>query len=238
MAQSWEPTALDMYKAMQVAQRDHIPYRCDAVLIHGAPSTDKMFNNTLLRTVAEHHKNGCVGTIVLNGLSEEECRSRNLSYFGFEPWWKILREHDVCARNIVRMPASPHTGVESRNFLELAAQKGWESLIISSFPHHQLRCFQTIVAQMHTMGRRHVYNLTFGGINLTYPMSKPVMSGKTVLGSGDINGAFEIHMEEEFKRIVAYAQEPETVDGKPKFTRHATIPEVLEYVRWRDIQTV
>ncbi|MDP3645532.1 MAG: hypothetical protein Q8R25_00385, partial [bacterium] len=88
--------------------------------------------------------------------------------------------------------------------------------------------------QMQTMGRRRVFNLTFDGISFMHPMSKPVMGGKTVLGSGDVEGPFEIHQEEEFKRIVAYAQEPEVVDGKPKFTRHATIPEVLEYVRWRD----
>ena len=89
---------------------------------------------------------------------------------------------------------------------------------------------------METMGRRHVYNLTFGGIRMTDTLSKPVMGGQTVLGSGDVHGSFEIHQEEEHKRNIAYAQEPEIVDGKPRFTRHATIPEVLEYVRWRDAQ--
>lgn len=237
MAQIWEPTALEMYKAMHIAQRDYLPEFCDAALIHGSTSTDQKFNDKLLHTVAEHHKQGRVGTIVLNGLTEAECRSRNIAYLGFEPWYETLRECGVHDRCIHRMPASPHTGIESHNFLELATQMGWESLVISSFPHHQLRCFQTIVAQMHTMGLRCVYNLTFDGISITYPMSKPVMSGKTVLGSGDVEGRFEIHMEDEFKRIVGYAQEPEIVDGKPKFTRHATIPEVLEYVRWRDIQT-
>ena len=230
MAGRWEPTPLEVFKAMCIAERDFLPQYCDAVLVHGSPAMDWQFIETLLYTVAEHHKRGRVGTIVLNGLTEAECRLRNVAYTGREPWLARLIELGVAQSDIELIPASPHTGVESPNFLELATRMGWENLIISSFPHHQFRCFQTIVAQMETMGRRRVYNLTFGGIGLTDRMSKPV------LGGGVIEGDFETHQEEEFKRIVAYAQEPEIVDGKPKFTRHATIPEVLEYVRWRDAQ--
>ena len=230
MTGKWEPTALEMYKAGIIAHCDYLPAHCDAALLHGSPATDWQFIEKLLYTVAEHHKQGRVGTIVLNGMTEAECSSRNVAYTGVEPWLARLIELGVARSDIKLMPASPHTGVECRNYLELAAQEGWENLIDSSFPHHQLRCFQTIIPQMETMGRRHVYNLTFGGIRLTDRMSKPV------LGGGVIEGDFETHQEEEFWRIVEWAQEPEIVDGKPKFTRHATIPEVLEYVRWRDVQ--
>ena len=233
---TWDPTALEMYKAGIIAQCDYLPEFAGAALIHGSPATDWQFIEKLLYTVAMHHKRGRVGTIVLNGMTETECRARNIAYTGFEPWYKALRDYGVLAKRICRLPASSHTGVECLNYLELASQEGWENLTTSSFPHHQLRCFQTIIPPMETMGRRHVYNLTFGGIRMTDALSKPVMGGQTVLGSGDVHGAFEVHQEEEFKRIVAYAQQPEIVDGKPRFTRHATIPEVLEYVRWRDAQ--
>ena len=159
------------------------------------------FNLKLLQTVAEHHKNGRVEKIVLNGLTWKQCRDKNLSYEGYEPWREKLIKLGVEEEHIVVMTASSHTGVEASNFLGLAKENGWGSLLISSFPHHQLRCFLTIVAQMQSLGRRKVYNLTFGGIRVTYPMKKPVMAGKTVLGSGDVSGAFELHMEEEFKKL-------------------------------------
>jgi len=63
-------------------------------------------------------------------------------------------------------------------------------------------------------------------------MVRIVLGGKNVLGSGTVLGAMDKHVEAELERVVKYAQAVRP-DGL-QYTRHATIPEMFEYLKKRD----
>lgn len=230
----WEPTAQEILLASAVLYDR--PEVSDALFFHGAPARDNWFDGKLLDLASERYYAGPLHehTIVLNGLTAEECQRRRLSYVGYETWKKKLVERGVREKDIIILPPSLHTGAESRNLLLMAKERGWERLIISSYPYHQLRCFLQIIALMPEVGYfPNVYNLTFHEIGWDCHLVKTVMDGQTVLGGKDVGGTLPQHIQEEYARIVSYAQEAPIVDGKPKYTRHATIPEMLKYLEKR-----
>src|SRR5262244_3559561 len=56
--------------------------------------------------------------------------------------------------------------VGASNLLDMARDRGWHNLVVSSLPHHQLRCFLQIVALIARPYWCKVYNMTIGGISL------------------------------------------------------------------------
>ncbi|MFC1609088.1 hypothetical protein ACFL16_01770 [Patescibacteria group bacterium] len=231
----WSPTTLEVLQAMTVALADSVPQRCNALFIHGAPIRDNELDKLVAKKAAALQLSGQVGTVIINGLNAETCRNKNLAYGGFESMFAYLLNENVVTENILVMTPSPHTGAESRNLLTLATENAWTRLAIMSHPHHQLRCFLQIIALMSEVGYwPNVYNIPGPGIDWNRPIEKPVMAGETVTGGKNISGTLPTHIEEELTRIVTYAQQPEIVNGNPKFTRNATLPEMFEYLSQRN----
>ena len=229
--EKWEPSALEMMQAMVAVLNDPCE-KTDATLLHGAPARSDELDLRLMEKVA---RSRIISNelIVINGLTAKQCQELNLAYVGFEKWLKLIRPAYVPRSRIVVMPASRNTAEESRNFLLMAKERGWKKVTIASYPYHVLRCFLQIIALMKEMDMMdlHVSCATFQGIDWNREMKKPVLGGQTVLGTGDIAGTLPRHIAEEFQRIVAYAQDPK-LTGK-NYTRHATIPEMFEYLKNR-----
>ncbi len=228
-----EPSALDMMRAMYVSLGDLTPTRCHAHLVHGAPAAEEHLYRKLLQAVADHYHTGTVDAVVLNGLSVEECTRQNQGYRGFEIYRDILIGFGVPEQSIEVLPPSRHTAAESDNFLKMARVRGWQNLVVSSLPHHQLRCFLQIVALIAQPYWCKVYNMTVGGISLASTVSKPAWIDSRW---PSVSAPLFDNFEEEFKRILRYAQEPKVINGVVEYTRHAMIPEALAYVLWRDSQ--
>jgi hypothetical protein len=231
MSEPWTPTPLEMMLATTVVLSDHIPFQCEAVLLHGGLSVQyEPIGNTLTWSVWRQLTNSDVGVAVLNGMTRDECRALHIAYQGYEEWKKDLLDRGVKNESIVLLPPSATTPIESRNFLLMGKQKGWTRLVITTQPHHQLRCFLQIISLMDEVDfHPKVYNAPAPGISWTQRLSKPL------LGGGEIEGAFLDHVQNEFKSIAKYAQEPgRTLDGSLEYTRNATIPEMLEYLDQRD----
>jgi hypothetical protein len=226
-----EPSALEMMQIMYVSLGDLVPPVCHAHYVYGAPAAEEQHYRRLLRVVADHYHTGTVDVVVINGLSVDECKRESHGYCGSEIYRDILTDFGVPERCIVLLPSSPHTAAESRNLLAMARVRGWQHLVISSLPHHQLRCFLQIVALLERPYWLKVYNMSTSGISLLERVSKPAWIDSQW---PSVSAPFLKHFEEEFGRILRYAREPRVIDGVPEFTRHATIPEALAYVRWRD----
>jgi len=226
-----EPSALEMMQAMVAVLNDSWE-ETEAILFHGAPARSDELDRKLMHEVAAMR---CLtnGHFVINGLTAKQCHELNLAYVGHEKWQELLHENHVVPQGIVVLPASRNTAEESRNFLLLAKERGWKKVAIASYPHHVLRCFLQIIALMKEMDMMnlHVSCATFLGLDWNGELKKPVLGGQTVLGTGDISGTLPTHIAEEFQRIVAYAQDPK-LTGK-NYTRHATIPEMFEYLKNR-----
>ncbi|MBI5077507.1 YdcF family protein [Candidatus Falkowbacteria bacterium] len=228
--EKWEPNALEMMQAMFAVLNDPCQHT-EAMFIHGAPARDDQLDYRLLSRVVQAKNE----KFILNGLTAKQCQELNLSYVGFEEWQRLLRENNVAQENIIIMPASKHTAEESRNFLLLVKKNGWKKVAIASYPYHILRCFLQIIELIKEMDMidLRVSCVTFYGIDWNRKLEKPVLNGQTVLGTGNVIGALSIHIAEEFKRIVAYAQNIE-LSGGQHFTRHAKISEMFTYLERRD----
>lgn len=225
--QEYTPTAEEMMGAMVAVLSDE-EKRSDTIFVHGSPIRNQKLDRKLLNTVAETYRRGLAPSITLNSVSGEECEKHRLAYVGCEQWLSVLQEEGVPAKDIILAPPSLHTAAESRELLILAREHGWSTITIASYPHHQLRCFLQIVALRDIDIQ--IFNKTFGGVSWTEMLYKPVLDGRTIWGGSDVTGSFTQHVTEEFKRIVAYAQPP---TGGKKYTRHATIPEMFQYLRER-----
>jgi hypothetical protein len=226
---TWQPTAEEMMVAQIVALSDRIPQNSvDMCFIHGAPIRDDSADNLLVDEISAFHKNHGRPPILLNGLTQEQCRSKTLAYDGWQSYWDRLLVNNVEEDKIDLLPASWHTAAESTALLELSRKEGYEMICIASHPHHQLRCFLTIVALMDRMEYwPKVYNVTHRGLPWMHAMKKPVLTGS----GPDVEGTLKDHILGEYDRIVRYAQPPgRKPDGSPMFTRHATIPEMFTYL--------
>jgi len=221
--QYWQPSADEIMKALLRVLCDE-QKSADALFIHGLPTTDDFHNNQALATAVTAYQNGMAKNIVINGLTAGECEKLNLAYQGCDVWLSKLRKLGLASKDLIILPPSPHTAAESENLLRLAQSYKWKSLTITSMPHHQLRCFLAIVEAMSKLGVfLKVYNKTFYTMNWAVEITKPVMGG------GAIIGTVIKHVEEEFERIIRYAQ-PNGVG----YTRHATIPEMFNYLAQRN----
>ena len=229
---TWEPTPEEAFIGQILALSDRVPLITDATFVHGAPVRDIEINRSILSAVAKRYHNNETKQIVINGLTVEESNRNNHGYIGFENWRQILFDYGVPGRAILSIPSSPNVPAESNKFLAMAHVNRWLDVTITSISDHQLRCMQQIVALMSEPYSIKVFNRHAGGIGLRQRVVRPVMHGSTVHGHKDFEGPYEEHAKPEWHRVVAYAQEP-TADEP--FVRHATIPKVLEYARWRDM---
>lgn len=226
----WDPTLAEVYAGLAAVANEPIRDHYDAIFIHGAPIRSDEQDDRLLQRAADFYAQGIVGVIVLNGLTAEMCREKNLAYAGYEAWHEKLLEKGVSSDNILVMVASDHTGFESKNLLLLAQERGWTKLGILSHEHHIARCFLTIIPQMLALDfQPDVYPISGPHIDWNEPLKKPVMGGQSVAG-GNVDGALPVHIGEEIARIIMYAQEP---TEEKKFTRHASFPEMYEYLDQR-----
>ena len=224
----WKPTAEEMFVAQGIVLADQVP-ACPAMLIHASPIQNAGLDRALIERCVRARNDGLVSKIVINGLKTGVCQENNLAYSGREIFLHILHELGVPREDIIVLKSSFHTKVESQRFLRLAREYGWSSLVISDQPHKQLRCFLAIIASMDEVGFwPDVYNLPGPAIPLHLRMKKPVLRGVE-----PVDGTILDHLVAEFKRIVQYAQEPEVINGVPKFLRNATIPEMFAYLEHR-----
>ena len=228
---AWSPTPLEVSIAQVAVLKEPMPVKADAIFIHGSPTDDRDQDRQLLSLAADYYHSGGTRNIAINGLTVGTCDDRKLAYPGFEIWYAMLRGKRVAEDDIVQIRPSLHTAAESIGLLEMARTKGWETIIISSQPHHQLRCFLQAVAVMQTMDFwPNVYNMTHGGIPWMRPLQKNVLNADA---GGPVEGTIIDHIEAEYERLVKYAQTPLPAGTKGSFTRHATIPEMMAYLERR-----
>ena len=230
----WQPTHAELMSAIAfVLSEEEI--HSDAFFIHGPPMEDDKFEKIELKIASNFYKRGYASKILLNGITHRECCDSKLNYKGFERWKETLVSFGVKENDIAIFKSAKHTGTESTNMLLFAKKNDWKTVTIMSHPIHQLRCFLTAIGIMKSTGFfLKVYNRTFPLQRSDWirDLTKIVLGGNTVMGSNDISGNMQDHINEEYKRIIFYAQDPKVV-GK-HFTRHATIPEMFEYVKMRE----
>lgn len=196
----------------------------DALFIHGSSVKDPQLDNKILTLGAKLLHDGSTKNLVINGLSQEICTEKDLAYPGVEPWRVILESLGVSF--VHQIQPSLHTAAESENLVDLAIWNNWSSITIMALPHHLIRCMCQIVYFLHQKNATHikVYTRTFDDIDWLVHASKPV------LGTGkSIEGTLYDHIEAEFQRIEKYMDPT----GKG-YTPHATLEEVIEYIKKRD----
>lgn len=228
----WKPTPLEIMQALLFVLCDE-PVRSDALYVFGSQG-DELLDAEELKTAANLYLNGFAPKIVINGISAYKSRELNMAYIGYESWLLGLMNCGADKKDILFIPPSLHTAEESLNILVLSEKMDWKTLTIMSAPHHQLRCFLTIISLMKDRRTKlEIHNRTFGyaPFDWSRDMTKLVLSGKMAVSAGNVNGNMEAHISAEFERIVKYAQYWEPDDAP--YTRHATIPEMFEYLKKR-----
>lgn len=196
----------------------------DFVFIHGSSVKDEKLDSDLLSLGAELLKSGQVKNIVINGLSSKDCEEKNIAYPGYDVWANKLQLLGVS--NINAIAPSWHTAAESSNLVDFAITMGWNEITIMAFPHHLVRCMCQVVYFLKKKNATHikVYARTFDTIDWLQGAVKPV------LGTGkSINGTLFDHIEAEFQRIEKYMDPT----GKG-YTPHATLEEVIDYIKNRE----
>lgn len=217
---------LKIFIAQTAVLTDKLPSKCDAVFIHSVPLQNKPLKKEHILIVSGNYKKGLVKTIVLNPLTKMVCKENSIGDIGYENFRSKLISGGVNEKDIQIIPPSLHTATESMEFLRMAKNKKWGKIVISSQPHHQLRCFLQIIALMKNMNfYPKVYNLTHYAIPWNSNFYRPILGGKI------FDGTFSEHLESEYRRIIKYCGSP---TEKNKFTKNAEIDEMLTYLTRRD----
>lgn len=221
----WTPTPEEIMAATMLVLSEK-PMRSDALFIHGSPGDIELDELEITRACELYHDGFCK-SVVLNGLSAEECGKLNLAYRGYEVFRQGLAEQNIPKGNIHLLTPAHHTAAESENLLTLAREHGWTTVTIMSYPHHQLRCFLQIVEAMHRLDIRvRSYNQSFKIWNFLWrkTMTKTILRG----GEPPIVGTLRDHVAAEFLRIEKYGQK------NSGFPLIATIGEAFAYLRERE----
>lgn len=221
----WRPTPLEVSIAQIVVLKDTLPLKNDVLFVH-APASDSALDKKLLSTALDAYKNKRVKKIIINGISKKDCVERNSAYLGYEKWLKYFLQEGIPQKDIIVTPPTFHTAAETIYLLSLAKKNKWKKIIITSHPHHQLRCFLQAVAIMQEMNFwPKIYNLTHDGISWNQNLKKTILDGKEPA----VEGNLKIHIISEFERIIKYAQ----YKSNAAYIRHATIPEMFKYLDLR-----
>jgi len=214
-----EPKALEMMQAMLFVLCDE-EKKSDALFLHGRGDLVEEG----LTLAYDLFRRGLTPKIVINGLTAEKCKELNLDYAGHEGWIDILEKIGARREDVLLLPPSNHTGEESENLVSMAKEQGWKTLTIVAAPYHQLRCFlQIIAAILKSDVDLDVYNQTLHNVNWDKHVTKILMGG------GAITGTRLDQIAGEYERILKY-----TKWGDIRFTRHATISEMLAYMEQRN----
>lgn len=232
----WRPTPAELVKAHDQVAYDRLPPAFDAVFVHGAPLRDDDTDVALLTHVVNAIDGRCPRPrVVLNGLTAEQCREGGIAYAGYEGWMRLLCSLGVGSGQIDLLPDAWHTAAEADALMRYAIAAGHDQIVVATYNHHALRSMLSMVAAMDRAGvKLPVFALAAPPILLGRQFAKPVMKDGTG-ATGDVVGTIEDHIVAENERIVMYAQAPPLGDGgRPTFTPHATIPQLYEYLEWRD----
>ena len=226
----YQPSLFDLASAFTTVLEDRLPLEpCDAVFIHSSPFLDFEIDTLLLDKI--YHtvfRRGAVSQVVLNGITQADCAGLDHEHSGFEPVRNYLGSLGVPHQHQVVIPAAKNTAEEALGFLKLARERGWKRLIISSQPHHQVRCFLQAITIMKSMDYwPRVYNLTHSHI----PWDRPIQ--KQILGGKPFKDYYWMHIANEIKRIYEYALEPPPPGEQGSFVQHATLKEMWVYLHRR-----
>jgi hypothetical protein len=232
--EEWSPTPVEVMSATTFVLSEE-PVLSDALYIFGSMA-DRGLDERELKTASVLYHLGVVSKNVVHGATVAEVSSLfDLEGYGYEFLKEVLMQSGVPEADIVAIPRSSHTAGEARNFLLMAAERGWNTVTIMAYPFHQLRCFLQMITLMEETGVwLKVYNKSFvlRGVDWQRPIKRAVRRGENLLGMKDMNELMRSHVAADYDRIVKYAQDP-TLTGQ-NFTRHATIPEMFRYVARRD----
>lgn len=220
-------SASDMLLAMVAVLGDRLPPKLDALFLHGSCIRDPRVDDIILAQAAHTLLSGGTKCIVINGIDDMPG-----AYPGAQAWRNKLAALGVQDSDVLAIPEADRTAYESSNLLDMAEERGWEEIAISSTPHHQLRCFLQLIAEMQKRGgwKHVVYNRPTRGVSWDMSFSKPSIDPTvaTVTGNLEVHGALE------FTNLGRYMVPFEDREGITRYTPHATISEMFEYLRWRD----
>ena len=224
----YEPTNLEIAEIFLRVLCDKAPEKADVLFIHSS-FKDQYLEDCLTREATFLWQKGKCEFIVINGMTSLECAKENNISNGSEKYIERLISGGVLRDNILLIPSSHNTAEESQNILKMAKEKNWQTLLVMSTPHHQVRCFLTIVSTMEELDIHiKVYNTTFHNVDWDMKVVRKVLGGQNVLGQKDEEGSFISLMKGELERIKRYAI------PSSNYNRSATIKEALDYLEKRD----
>lgn len=219
--QSRETTSFEAYTELLFRVIFQAPLKSNALFIHAHQNLE--YSKELLATAAKLYYQGYAPHIVINSLTLEAAKAKNVDYHGVAAWRQLLiEEHTIPATAILEIEASNNTPEESKNFLKLAEERGWKSAIIMAVPYQLVRAFLQIVSLLNDQKKL----LLVIPQTCHVPMDWDASVSKTLLGGGVLEGSRGYHVQQEATRIFQYMR-----GCDPKFTHQATIEEGLKYLQ-------
>ncbi len=198
----------------------------DTIFLHGSSVKSSQLDDLILQCGADLLLKTFAVSIVVNGKPASECAQ--IAYAGVEVWLLSLLDLGVLQNQINTIAPSAHTAAECKAFIELSKERGWKSVTVVALPHHILRCMRTWVAVIRAAGiDLKVYAQTPHSVDWMMPAQKPVLDGP------DIKGTYFDHIAREHAQGERFENKA-GVDEKGKFTPHATLAELIEYMKTRD----
>ncbi|MEK7480988.1 MAG: hypothetical protein AAB604_02715 [Patescibacteria group bacterium] len=197
--------------------------RPDAICVHSndvGPSLIAQCAANLFHLCMFLQKRDSIPLVVINGTTKEEWKKRqNIEFGGTEMWRDLmLTRGAVPEEYILSTNIAVHTGAEADEFVRLAKERRWKTVVDVALPYHQLRCFLTMIQAM----RRARYYLDV--YNLTFPISSWTHQARRVLLGGAFEeGTYLNRIFGEHDRIARYTKE-----GKC-----ATLADALAYLAKR-----
>lgn len=143
-----------------------------------------------------------VPSVVINGTTEREWKEKqNIQFGGAEMWKEYLCGKGVPEGHILSTNIAVHTGVEADEFVRMAKERGWETVVNVALPYHMLRCLLTMIKAMEKAQHYlDVFNLTF------FIPSWMHHASRVLLGGTFEEGTYFDRIVGEHKRIRDYTQ--------------------------------
>ncbi|MBY0472270.1 YdcF family protein [bacterium] len=188
---------LEMMQAMALSLAHALPdENLPALFVHGNKDLEK----SSLTLAAQLWREGRVKHLVLNGMTEAECRDMKINYNGAEVWHRwLVQEGKVNPDFIVQVRPGRHTYEEADAFHRLCAERNWNAVAYLSFPYHILRCSLTHLAAMKRLGAtRALYPVSLKAVVWFEPVSKQLLGENTI-----VRPRLEM-FDEEWRRIQQY----------------------------------
>lgn len=198
----------------------YLPKQVDAIFIHA----QDYFKDELLYRSAELYLDFDERPkIVINGLEQYENQENSGGYF---EWRRILMWSDVKWQDIIKIPASYHTGEEAVEIVNLCKKQGWKKLVIVATPQHLPRCFLTVLGVLQNLTiNTDVYCATVVNYDWQNEFEKHSILNDSAAGNGFA------HFEDEFGRILKYRNS--YLKGDLKITPVASVKLALDYLKNR-----